>query len=135
MVVFVIWNRARFTAALDFSHDLKPDDFKITDAMFKAFRDFVAADPAFKVTSAMVDQIVLSLKLEMRFNIVTAAYGRVMGDRVFITTDDLQVAKAMDVLPKARDFAMWQAPQDKPIHRLHSNLPIRVANPAGLFQP
>jgi hypothetical protein len=29
----------------------------------------------------------------------------VIGDRVFITTDDPQVAKAVDVLPKARELA------------------------------
>jgi hypothetical protein len=27
-----------------------------------------------------------------------------MGDRVFITTDDPQVVKAVDVVPKARDL-------------------------------
>ncbi len=43
---------------------------------------------------------------------MTAAYGRVMGDRVFITTDDPQVAKAVDVLPKARDLAMGSATQE-----------------------
>ena len=52
---------------------------------------------------------VVSSKLELRFNLVTAAYGRVMGDRVFIITDDPQVAKAVDVLPKARDLAMSSA--------------------------
>src|SRR5262249_57907370 len=41
---------------LKFSYELQPGDFKITDAMFKAFRDFVAADPSFKVTPAMVDR-------------------------------------------------------------------------------
>jgi hypothetical protein len=30
----------------------------------------------------------------------------VIGDRVFVTMDDPQVAKAIDVLPKARDLAM-----------------------------
>jgi len=45
------------------------------------------------------------VELELRFNIVTAAYGRVIGDRVFIMTDDPQVAKAVDVLPKARDLS------------------------------
>ena len=49
------------------------------------------------------------IERELRFNIVTAAYGRVMGDRVFITTDDPQVAKAVDVVPKARDLAMSSA--------------------------
>jgi hypothetical protein len=42
----------------------------------------------------------------LRFNIVTAAYGRVAADRVFIATDDLQVARAIEVLPRARDLAM-----------------------------
>jgi hypothetical protein len=28
-----------------------------------------------------------------------------MGDRVFITSDDPQVAKAVDVVPKARELA------------------------------
>jgi hypothetical protein len=34
-----------------------------------------------------------------------------MGDRVFITTDDPQVAKAVDVVPKARDLAMSSTEQ------------------------
>jgi hypothetical protein len=34
-----------------------------------------------------------------------------MGDRVFIISDDPQVAKAVDVLPKARDLAMSSAEQ------------------------
>jgi len=96
----------RLTGGINFRHELQPEDFKITDAMFKAFRDFVAADPAFKVTAAMVDRNRAFAQLELRFNLVTAAYGRVMADRVFITTSDPQVAKAVDVLPKARDLAM-----------------------------
>ena len=96
----------KIAGAIKFNHDLKPEEFKITEAMFKAFRDFVAADPAFKVTPAMVDRNRAFIELEMRFNLVTAAYGRVIGDRVFIMTNDPQVAKAVDVLPKARDLAM-----------------------------
>ena len=79
--------------------------------MFKAFRSFVLADPAYKVSAAVIDRNRAFLERELRFNIVTAAYGRVMGDRVFITTDDPQVAKAVDVVPKARDLAMGSAAQ------------------------
>src|SRR5688572_18041713 len=99
----------RITGAINFRHELQPEDFRITYAMFKAFRDFVAADPAYKVTPAMVDRNRTFVELEMRTNIVTAAHGRVMGDRVFIVTTDPQVAKAVDVLPKARDLAMSSA--------------------------
>lgn len=90
---------------IDFEHELQPGEFKITDAIFKAFRDFVTSDPKYKTSAAVVDRYRPFVELELRFNLVTAAYGRVMGDRVFITTDDPQVAKAVDVVPKARDLA------------------------------
>ena len=96
---------SRIPGGINFRHELKPDEFKITDAMFRAFREFVVADPAYKVTAAMIDRNRSFVELELRVNIVTAAYGRVTGDRVFIMTNDPQVAKAMDVLPKARDLA------------------------------
>ncbi len=97
---------SRIPGGIQFRHELQPDEFKVTDALFKAFRDFVTADPAFKITPAMVDKYRSFIELELRFNMVTAAYGRVMGDRVFVTMDDPQVSKAMDALPKARNLAM-----------------------------
>ena len=103
---------SRINGGIDFTHELQPEEFKVTDSMIKAFRDFVTADPAYKVTAAMIDRNRAFIELELRFNIVTAAYGRVVGDRVFITTDDPQVAKAMDVLPKARDLAMGSAQKE-----------------------
>jgi carboxyl-terminal processing protease len=102
---------SRINGGIDFRHELQPEEFKITDAMFKAFRDFATADPAYKVTAATIDRYRSFIELELRFNIVTAAYGRVVGDRVFIMSDDPQVAKAVDVLPKARDLAMSSSRQ------------------------
>ena len=99
----------RIDGGINFRHELQPEEFKVTDAMFKAFRSFVLADPAYKVSAAVIDRNRAFLERELRFNIVIAAYGRVMGDRVFITTDDPQVAKAVDVVPKARDLAMGSA--------------------------
>jgi hypothetical protein len=96
---------------IDFNHDLQSNELKVTDAMFRAYRDFVTSDPNYKTSAAMVDRNRAFIELEMRFDLVTAAYGRVMGDRVFITSNDPQVAKAVDVLPKARDLAMGSARQ------------------------
>ena len=101
----------KIVGGINFSHDLKPEEFKVTDAMFKAFRDFATSDPSYKMTAATIDRYRTFLETELRFNLVTAAYGRVMGDRVFIVSDDPQVAKAVDVLPKARDLAMSSAEQ------------------------
>jgi carboxyl-terminal processing protease len=96
----------RQQGGIDFHREMQPDEFKISDALYKSFRAFASADPAYKVTEAMIDRNRSFVELELRFNLVTSAYGRVMGDRVFITTQDPQVVKAVDVLPKARDLAM-----------------------------
>lgn len=92
--------------SIDFSHDLQPSDFPITDSLFKAFKEFVANDLSLKSVSPLLDSNRSFIELQLRFNIVTAAYGRVVADRVFVTTDDLQVARAIDVLPRARELAM-----------------------------
>jgi carboxyl-terminal processing protease len=89
---------------IEFNRELQPNEFRVTDALFKAFRDFVSRDPKYKTSAAVIDRYRPFIELELRFNMVTAAYGRVMGDRVFITTDDPQVVKAVDVVPKARDL-------------------------------
>jgi carboxyl-terminal processing protease len=92
--------------AIDFSHDLQPSDFPITEPLFKTFKAFVANDPALRASTPLLDSNRSFIELQLRFNIVTAAYGRVAADRVFVTTDDLQVARAIEVLPRARDLAM-----------------------------
>ncbi len=96
---------SKLTRGIVFEHDLQPDDYRISDAIFRAFRDFATKDPAYKLSEAIIDRNRAFVELELRFNIVTAAHGRVIGDRVFITSDDPQVAKAVDVLPKARELA------------------------------
>jgi carboxyl-terminal processing protease len=96
----------RVPGGINFSHELLPGDFSISEAVFKTFKDFVAGDPAFKALTPLVDHNRSFIEVQLRFNIVTAAYGRVTADRVFITTDDQQLARAVDVLPRARDLAM-----------------------------
>ena len=90
---------------INFKQELQPTDFPITDAVFSAFKQYVASQPALKMTAAQLDRNRSFIALQLRFNIVTAAYGRVMADRVFVTSDDPQVAKAVEVLPRARDLA------------------------------
>ena len=97
---------SRIANGIDYRHDLHPEEFKVSDSLYKAFRDFVLSDPEFKVTAALLDKNRSFAEVQLRFNIVTAAYGRVTGDRVFIMQDDPQVAKAVDVVPKARDLAL-----------------------------
>jgi carboxyl-terminal processing protease len=96
----------RVSGGINFDREFQPGEFSISEPIFKAFKEFVAGDPAFKALIPLVDHNRSFIDLQLRFNLVTAAYGRVMADRVFVTTDDPQVAKAVDVLPRARDLAM-----------------------------
>lgn len=91
---------------IDFNRALQPTDFPITDAVFSAYKQYLATQPGLKMSAAQLDRNRSFIALQLRFNIVTAAYGRVMADRVFVTTDDPQVTKAVEVLPRARDLAM-----------------------------
>ena len=90
---------------IDFEHSLRPTDFQITDEVFAAFKKFVAADPAFKLTPAQIDRQSTFIRRQLRYDIVTAAYGTVAAQRVLIA-DDPQVARGVEVLPRARELAV-----------------------------
>ncbi len=92
--------------AIDFSHELEEIDYPITDSLFRSFKEFVMNDRSHKPLAPVLDHNRPFLELYLRYNIITAAYGRVMADRVLVTTDDLQIAKAIDLVPRARDLAM-----------------------------
>jgi carboxyl-terminal processing protease len=104
----------RVQQAIDFDHELQPTDFPVSDSLFRSFKEFVAADPSLKHLSSLIDSNRTFVDLQLRFNIVTAAYGRVMADRVFVTGDDQQVARAVEVLPRARDLAMSARQRTQP---------------------
>ncbi len=97
---------SRLTNPIDYKHDLQPEEIKISEPMLKAFREFALNDPSFNVTAAMLDKNRNFIEVQLRFNVATATYGRVAGDRVFVVQDDPQLARAVEVLPKARDLAM-----------------------------
>lgn len=96
----------RVPGAIEFNHQLQPSDFPVSPAVFNAFKEFVANDPTFKNLTPLVASNRSFIELQLRFDVVMAAYGRVSADRVFITSDDQQLARAVSVLPRARDLAM-----------------------------
>lgn len=96
----------RVLGPIDFNHDLEPTDFPVTEGLFKSFKQFLAKNPEYNLSAGVLEQNRSFIELQVRYNVVTAAYGRVMADRVFVQTDDPQVARAIEVLPRARDLAM-----------------------------
>ncbi len=91
--------------AIDFERDIKPDDFPVTDNLFKAFKTFAVSDETYKLTDAQLDRSRDFLARQLRFDIATAHYGTVTASQVQIA-DDPQVARSIEVLPRARELAL-----------------------------
>ena len=89
---------------IEFGHDLEANDFPITDAVFAAFKDYVARDANWKVFTPQLDRSRAFIETQLRFSLATAAYGTVSALQV-VTREDPQVAKAVEVVPRARDLA------------------------------
>jgi carboxyl-terminal processing protease len=91
---------------LDYNRELTATDFPVTDALYKSFKEFLNTDPSWKPLQAVLDRNRSFIELQMRYNIITAAYGSTIAARVFILTDDPQVSRGVDALPRARDLAV-----------------------------
>ena len=91
--------------AIEFEHELEAKDFPMNDAVFNAFKDYVAKDQNWKVFVPTLDKNRPYIEEQIRFYLATAAYGTVASVQV-LTKDDPQIAKAVEVVPRARDLAM-----------------------------
>jgi carboxyl-terminal processing protease len=90
---------------IDYSHDVQPTDFPIGDSVFQAFKAFVARKPEFKVTADQLDRDRTFVERQLRYELATAAYGSTTALQV-VNGDDPQIARAVDVMPRARELAL-----------------------------
>jgi hypothetical protein len=91
---------------INFNRELQAQEFPVDHRTLKAFEDYLAAEPALASLAPLVQRNRSFIELQMRYHVVTAAYGRTMADRVFVLSDDEQIARAIEVLPRAKDLAM-----------------------------
>jgi hypothetical protein len=91
--------------AIEFQHDLQADDFPVTDALFKALKQFAASKPIFKATPEQFERSRPFAERQLRYNILSAAYGYRVATQVF-NEGDPQIARAVDAMPRARELAL-----------------------------
>lgn len=89
---------------IEFSHDLTGADFPITDALYKAFRDFATGKATYKVSGAQLDRERAFIERQLRYELATAAYGTITALQVF-NSDDPQIGRSIALLPRARELA------------------------------
>ncbi|MDQ1559956.1 MAG: carboxyl-terminal processing protease [Pyrinomonadaceae bacterium] len=95
----------KIARGIDYEHDVKADEYPVTDNLFKAFKAYVASDETFKLKDAQIDRSRDFIARQMRYDIATAAYGTVTASQVQVA-DDPQVAKAVEVLPRAKELSV-----------------------------
>ena len=90
---------------IEFDHDLASEDFPVTDALFKDVKRFAASKPIFKVTPDQLDKARTYAERQLRYNVLSAAYGYRTATQVFNDADP-QIGRAVDAMPRARELAL-----------------------------
>jgi carboxyl-terminal processing protease len=90
--------------AIEFDHELVSDDYPVTDALWKELKKFAAAKPQFKGTPEQLDKYRTYAERQLRYNLLSAAYGYRTATQVF-NDGDPQIARAVDAMPRARELA------------------------------
>jgi len=91
--------------AIEFDHDLESADYPVTEPLFKELKKFAASKAAFKVTPDQLDRARTFAERQLRYNVLSAAYGFRVATQVFNDADP-QVARAVDAMPRARELAL-----------------------------
>ena len=91
--------------AIEFDHELSNDDYPITDALFQALKKFAASKPIYKVTPDQLDKSRTFAERQLRYNLLSAAYGYRTATQIF-NDGDPQISRAVDAMPRARELAL-----------------------------
>lgn len=97
----------------DHRHQLAANEYQITDKVLAAFKGFLRDHKELKVEDSRVDKEADFIKRQIRYEMVTAAYGVETAYQVLLETD-LQMQRAITEIPKARTMA-------EDLHRLRSS--------------
>ncbi|HSQ24728.1 MAG TPA: hypothetical protein VLN44_09960, partial [Pyrinomonadaceae bacterium] len=82
----------------------KATDFPISDRVVDAFRNYVRKEQAEHLQPAQVETEIEFVKLRLRQEIITAAFGADSGQRILLESDP-QALRAINVLPDAKRLA------------------------------
>jgi len=89
---------------IEFDHELANDDYPVTDNLFRALKSFAAAKPNYKTTPEQLDKLRGYAEMQLRYNILSAAYGYRTATQVFNDLDP-QISRAVDAMPRAPELA------------------------------
>jgi carboxyl-terminal processing protease len=89
---------------VDYGHAPRATDYPINDRVLEAFRNYLRKDQSRHLQVTQVDADLDFVKLRLREEIITAAFGADAGQRVLLESDP-QTLRAIGVLPDAKRLA------------------------------
>jgi len=89
---------------VQYDRTAKPSDYAISDRVLEAFRNYVRKDASRHLQVSQIDAELDFVKLRLREEIITAAFGADAGQRVLLESDP-QALRAIGVLPDAKRLA------------------------------
>jgi len=88
---------------IDYGHLLQATDFPATEALYKSYKRYVMTQNL-NIKEDRLDAEHDFILRQLRYEIVTAAYGTTAALQA-LEADDLQLKRAIDEIPRAREFA------------------------------
>ncbi len=89
---------------VDYGHAPRATDYPISDRVLEAFRNYLRKDPSRHLQVAQIEADLDFVKLRLRQEMITAAFGADAGQRVLLESDP-QTLRAIGVLPDAKRLA------------------------------
>jgi carboxyl-terminal processing protease len=91
--------------AIRFGKRIRSTDFVVTDALFDEFKNFTLREKSWDIAPEKIEAGKNFIISRLKFNLATAAYGSIAANQL-LTEDDAQIARAVEVLPKAEQLAL-----------------------------
>ncbi|HEX8089868.1 MAG TPA: hypothetical protein VF762_13495, partial [Blastocatellia bacterium] len=88
----------------DHQHVLAPNEYQLNDKLLAAFKNYLRGHKELKADELAVDKDADSIKRQIRYELVTAAYGIETAYQVLLETD-AQLQRGIAEVPKARVMA------------------------------
>jgi carboxyl-terminal processing protease len=86
-----------------FNHRLAPNEYQINDKVLAAFKSYIRTQKDYSALEARLDKDADWVKRQIRYEIVTAAYGQELGRQVLLE-GDAQMQRAIGEIPKAKSM-------------------------------
>lgn len=95
----------KVSSPIQYGQRIRHSDFAVTEGLLNKFRDYLVKNKVPAINDSEFAENKKFIITRLRYNLATASFGNVAANQVLIE-DDLQVAKAIDALPRAQNLAL-----------------------------